>query len=65
MTKIATDGGIKWICVLLESEHVLMINDGLIALCLLAATKNGKKCNVIYLDVKLLNCYIIPFRCCI
>lgn len=41
MIKISTEGGIKWICALLESEHILMVNDGLLALTLLAALRNG------------------------
>lgn len=41
MIKISTEGGIKWICALLESEHIVMVNDGLLALTLLAALRNG------------------------
>lgn len=41
MSEVATQGGMKWISSLLESEHVLMVNDGLLALSLLAAIKNG------------------------
>lgn len=41
MIKISTEDGIKWICALLDSEHVLMVNDGLLALTLLAALRNG------------------------
>lgn len=41
MEKIATKDGIKWICTLLESEHALMVNDGLVALTLLATLGNG------------------------
>ena len=41
MDKIATVDCIKWICALLESEHALMVNDGLVALSLLANLGNG------------------------
>ena len=41
MRKVATEEGIKWICTLLESEHALMVNDGLLALSLLATLRNG------------------------
>ena len=41
MDQIATDDCIKWICALLESEHALMVNDGLVALSLLATLGNG------------------------
>ena len=41
MIKISTEGGMKWICSLVESEHILMVNDGLLALTLLAALRNG------------------------
>ena len=42
MEKLATKDCIKWICTLLESEHALMVNDGLLALTLLATLGNGR-----------------------
>lgn len=41
LEKIATKDCIKWICKLLESEHALMVNDGLLALTLLSTLGNG------------------------
>ena len=41
MIKVASEEGIKWIYSLLESEFIVMKNDGLLALSLLAALKNG------------------------
>ena len=41
MIKVASEEGTKWICGLLESEFIVMKNDGLLALSLLAALKNG------------------------
>ena len=41
MIKVASEEGIRWIYSLLESEFIVMKNDGLLALSLLAALKNG------------------------
>lgn len=41
MIQLATEEGIKWIYSLLKSESIVMMNDGLLALNLLAALKNG------------------------
>lgn len=42
MEQIGSKDCIKWICTLLESEHALMVNDGLLALTLLATLGNGR-----------------------
>ena len=41
MIKVASKEGTKWIYSLLESEFIVMKNDGLLALSLLAALENG------------------------
>ena len=46
MKQVATGGGCKWIVALLDSDHNVMINEGLIATSLLIALNSGKLRNV-------------------
>jgi len=41
MKQVAAGGGSKWIVSLLESDHHVMINEGLIATSLLIALNSG------------------------
>ena len=41
MKQVASRGGCKWIVSLLESDHNVMINEGLIATSLLIALNSG------------------------
>ena len=42
MKQVATGGGCKWIVTLLDSDHNVMVNEGLIATSLLIALNSGK-----------------------
>lgn len=43
MKQVASHGGGKWIVSLLESDHNVMINEGLIATSMLVALNSGNK----------------------
>ena len=47
MKQVAAHGGCKWIVSLLESDHNVMINEGLIAVSLLIALNSGNTGDII------------------
>ena len=57
MKLVATNGGCKWIVSLLESDHNIMINEGLIATSLLAALNSGN--SYIYVSVFAINTCVL------
>ncbi len=50
MRCVVSEGGVPWVCGLLDSEHTVMTNEGLIALNLLATLNNGEYLNSLHLS---------------
>ncbi len=46
MHSVVSGGGVPWVCGLLDSEHTVMTNEGLVALNLLETLNNGEYLSV-------------------